>query len=449
MKHNKMRKRELHGISMIPFGLLAGFAEDDEIRITELAEEGFCFRTLEPVEKISRFRFCFYDMAASEYQEVAVTQFELLESRSDTVGIPVYEYTVYTEQGAYRSHAQAMILQYDRFVRQKLSLEEGEWSEAMCGYPAKKDADFAKNLAEQKRAWFAACVETMTASDTELLTEAELALELDRPELYEQYAAMPFAQFLDWYWQENKAVELQKWLPVPTRLYLGNAFCHLLFPPENQLFVMLEKAREESLAVTVTFSYVREYLLTETRALLERLAAWCRANDCTVEIVVNDWSMFSMLADARDVLVPCFGTLLNKRKKDPRMCYKKGNTGLFAQNSVNASFYRTYLEERYGIQSYEWESCGYTQQLPETANHLHVPFYQTNTSQYCPLYAVCKYGERSRQELPVNCPGYCSKQVFLYPKHLNMVGRYNSLFALDERAFLRKENVSRIVVNLL
>ena len=57
MKHNKMRKRELHGISMIPFGLLAGFAEDDEIRITELAEEGFCFRTLEPVEKISRFRF--------------------------------------------------------------------------------------------------------------------------------------------------------------------------------------------------------------------------------------------------------------------------------------------------------------------------------------------------------------------------------------------------------
>lgn len=449
MKHNEMRKKELHGISRIPFGFLAGFAEDEEIRITELAEEGFCFRLVEPVEKVSRFRLCFYDMAESEYREVPVTQFELSETRSDEVGIPVYEYTVYTEQEDYRSHAQAMILQYDRFVRQKLSLEENEWSESMCGYPAKKDADFAKNLAEQRQAWFTACADAMTASDTEQLTEVELALELDRPELYEQYLVLPFAKFLDWYWQENEAVELQKRLPVPARLYLGNAFCHLLFPKEEKLFAMLEKAREESLAVTVTFSYVREQLFAETKALLERLVAWCRANHCTVEVVVNDWSMFSMLADARDVLVPCFGTLLNKRKKDPRMCYKRGDTELFAQNSANASFYRTYLEERDGIRSYEWESCGYAQQLPETANHLHVPFYQTNTSQYCPLYAVRKYGERGRQELPVNCPGYCRENVFLYPKHLNMVGRYNSLFALDEQAFSRKENVSRIVVNLL
>ena len=153
--------------------------------------------------------------------------------------------------------------------------------------------------------------------------------------------------------------------------------------------------------------------------------------------------------EEKEALVPCMGTLLNKRKKDPRMGYKQGETGYFRENSLNAEFYRTYLRDTFGIRRYEWESCGYRQKFPEGKNSIHVQFYQTNTSQYCPLYAVCKYGERGRQELPVNCPEYCSKQVFLYPKHLNMVGRYNSLFALDERAFLRKENVSRIVVNLL
>ena len=34
----------INGVSMIPFGLLAGFADQNEIRIIELAENGFRFR---------------------------------------------------------------------------------------------------------------------------------------------------------------------------------------------------------------------------------------------------------------------------------------------------------------------------------------------------------------------------------------------------------------------
>ena len=60
-------------------------------------------------------------------------------------------------------------------------------------------------------------------------------------------------------------------------------------------------------------------------------------------------------------------------------------------------------------------------------------FFQTNTSQYCTLYAVCRYGDREKQKLPENCPKYCEQKVFLYPKHLKMVGRYNSLFGYDEK----------------
>ena len=34
----QMNKNKINGISMIPFGLLAGFADDKEIRLIELAE---------------------------------------------------------------------------------------------------------------------------------------------------------------------------------------------------------------------------------------------------------------------------------------------------------------------------------------------------------------------------------------------------------------------------
>ena len=44
---SERRSREMkmiNGVSMIPFGLLAGFVEQNEIRIIELAENGFRFR---------------------------------------------------------------------------------------------------------------------------------------------------------------------------------------------------------------------------------------------------------------------------------------------------------------------------------------------------------------------------------------------------------------------
>lgn len=139
------------------------------------------------------------------------------------------------------------------------------------------------------------------------------------------------------------------------------------------------------------------------------------------------------------------------------MRYKQGDTGLFGENSLNADFYREYLQDTFGIRRYEWESCGYRQEFPEGKNSIHVPFYQTNTSQYCTLYAMYQNGDRGKQELPEKCPGYCGEKVFLYPGHLKMVGRYNSLFALDGAAVFgmrdpgmwKAQGIDRIVVNLL
>ena len=501
-------KREINGVFMIPFGLVAGFADGQEIRITEIAEHGFCFRTLDEIREVKRFRICFYDgfngmktgdqekKSSDPYTEVEIHSFEMEVRVEDGLGIPVYEYSVFVEQEKYRECAGKLILWYDRFVRLKLECEDGELAMVLTGYPAKKDEQFAENFIEQKKEWFGegedrARLETrienqsgirencIAAGDFELKEykehkeykeykeqewkNIEVAVELDCPELYERYLSMKFRDFMDWYWNVNGAKELGKRMTVPDRIYVGNAFCHLLFPEKRQLFEILKKAESEGLAVTVTFSYLREFMLKPVENLLDELEEWCRNRETFPEIAANDWGLLEILRERKEwkeekeVLVPCMGTLLNKRKKDPRMGYKQGETGYFWENSLNAEFYRTYLRDTFGIRRYEWESCGYRQQFPEGKNSIHVPFYQTNTSQYCTLYAACKNGERGKQELPESCPGYCREKVFLYPKHLKMAGRYNSLFALDGSAvsgmmdmeMWKKQGINRLVVNLL
>lgn len=226
---------------------------------------------------------------------------------------------------------------------------------------------------------------------------------------------------------------------------------------------------------------IREFMLENTGQLMEKLENWCEENKVTLEIQVNDWAMAEMLK-GKVLFVPVLGILLNKRRKDPRLHYKtetmaqigaETESKFLEENSLNADFYRKYLEKEYGIVRYEWESCGYDMALPPGKNSLHLPFYQTNTSQYCTLYAKCMTGERGKQKLAEECPKFCKDYAFLYPDHLMMIGRYNSLFALDSRIFedgsgsgtgteigtkikteeilkkWKKAGVDRLVVNLL
>lgn len=285
----------------------------------------------------------------------------------------------------------------------------------------------------------------------------ELALELDRPEWYEAYLSMESAVFFDAYFRRNQIPNP----PVfhPDRLYIGNAFCPHLAPKEEELFALMDKACRESFSITLTFPFLLEENLTETQARLQHLARWCEQKNKTIEIVVNDWGT-AHLASQFPVFSLCLGVLLNKRKKDPRMTYKLGDRTLFEQNSVHAAFYRDYLKEEFRMERYEWESCGdtSTRKFPEGKNSMHLPFYQTNTSQYCPLYAACTKGSRGAQTPVRKCHRFCEEQAFLYPEHLRMMGRYNSLFGIDFSILQEPEamgkmyglrGIDRIVVNLL
>lgn len=494
--------KKIQGVSMLPFGLIAGFAGEKEIRIIELAENGFIFRTAEKIADPELFRVCFYHYPKLEYEQVELHSYTLECSGEYEF---YYEYSLYldnvddnenTEFIEYRKQVQYLLGWYDRYIRIKLQGDSEELASSMTEYPEKGDVVTAGSFEEQKKVWFSRKENRVCEKETEAETVPEekrklgaelragqespvfeYALELDNPWLYEEYLSRDLTAFMENYWKRNHLSG--HWLSDCRlqRLYIGNAFCHLLFPEEDQLFLLLEKARKDGLQVTLTFSYIREFMLENTGQLLEKLEKWSEENKVTLEIQVNDWAMAEMLK-GKSLLVPVLGILLNKRRKDPRLHYKtetmarigaEAEREFLEENSLNADFYREYLEKEYGIARYEWESCGYDMALPTGKNSLHLPFYQTNTSQYCTLYAKCTTGERGKQKLAEECPNFCKDYAFLYPDHLKMIGRYNSLFGLDDRIFenasesgteseLRREEtlkkwkkagVDRLVVNLL
>ena len=438
-------------ISMIPFGLLSGFMDSKEIRITELGEDGFRFRLAEECPEPEQFLICFYDMKKAGYRRVEIRRFGMSAAEDQCLqdqqpvekktGKYFYrEYSVRVEQKDYVQEVRRLAGEYNRYIRLKLDGDDGELAKSLTGYPAELDEMHCRSLEEQKKRWFFRENEkasgnpqdTMGAEELRLLDNAEFALELNCTSLYEEYLCQPLQAFLASYWQKNYLTHSYFAGRIPDRFYIGNQFCHNLFPTEEQLFSIMDKMYSEGSEITLVFSYIREFMLLSVGKLLEKVDNWCCIHGVNVEIVVNDWAMVEMLCGKTFRLHPVLGTLLNKRKKDPRMKYKSGDTLLFQQNSLNAGFYRDFLAEEFHIYRYEWESCGYPQELPPGKNSLHLPFYQTNTSQYCPLYALCTTGDRGTQQLAEHCPKFCEKYALLYPEHLHMAGRYNSLFGVDK-----------------
>lgn len=464
MKQKKEREKEISQwpwISMLPFGILAGYWGDKEVRITAISEYGFQTRLAVPAtaeQENAPWELAFYDQKTASYQRILLRDATLLQEKEedfDTI------YTFVTDQEDYRNAVQRLALQYSQYIRWKMEDDDAALAEEMTGYPAEQDAFHLESLEEQKKVWFSGIEkETFVALQNgfaESEQPVELALELDRPEWYEAYLSMESAVFFDAYFRKNQIPDPP--LFHPDRLYIGNAFCPHLASTEEELFALMDKACRESFSITLTFPFLLEENLSETQARLQHLAKWCEQKNKTIEIVVNDWGT-AHLAAQFPVFSLCLGVLLNKRKKDPRMAYKLGDSTLFEQNSVHAAFYREYLKEEFRIERYEWESCGDTStgKFPKGKNSLHLPFYQTNTSQYCPMYAACIKGSRGAQTPVRKCPEFCEKQTFLYPEHLRMAGRYNSLFGIDLSVLQEPEamgkmyglrGIDRIVVNLL
>jgi len=447
---------KLNGVELIPSSLVACKINDVEVRIVELSYEGFSFRISDELTNIEKIDLYFYEYDQNEYKHFVITKWTQDVQEESFYWL----YTIMLDESQYKSYVGKIMKDYTNYIYLKLSEDDAYLSEEMTGMSSEGWEDYFSSFEEQKREWISGYLEHETFEVILEQMEYEFAISIDNPKRYEQFLKQNLNQYQKSWLMENGLEEHPLFRKKATRIYIGNQFCHNLLPTKEQIKLLLEKAKKEEISVTLVYTYIRDEFVEDMEEQIVDIEKWCKINNEKLEVVVNDWGMIKLFKGKEDVFSLNLGVLLNKRRKDPRMKYKNGilnQESLWRENSFSSLEYQNFLKENWNIERYEIESCGYMIATPKGKTSLHLPYFQTNTSQYCTLYAKSQYGDRSNQRLVRGCVRCCENQVFLYPKQFQMVGVYNSLFGFDigvlkdakiVKEYLR-EGVDRIVLNLL
>lgn len=450
---------------MIPFAILSCVlqtktGEMQEIRAIDLSTEGFTFRLSHEDAGLLRERprfvtLGFYERANERYNHVTLSEYTI--AREEETAFYVL-FRLRTQEAVFRICAENLMREYLEYIDLKLSGDDAALSQALTGYPAAGEGRFAPTLEAQRRQWYSALCPDEGWLDA-VHRMPEIALQLDEPELWEQYAQMPLGDFVRWYFRRFGLPECYESAAQVNCLYMGNSYCPHLSPEEEMLENLLRKAISEGVHPVIVLPPAAEHDVSEVTDRIRRLVSM-NAGERPLEVVVNDWGMLTYLSEnyVKEINVT-LGILLNKRRKDSRFQYYHKHSeqlnGL-EENALNAPFFRNRLAEM-GVSRFSCECCGYLYRLPEGRNALHLPFYQMNTATHCTLYARCCHGDRGHQSPVAHCPRYCRDYAFLYPEMLSMVGRFNTLFGYYKRAMtdgkflsgLLEQGVDRLVFGFL
>lgn len=452
-------------IEELPFGLAICAANGETATLTGLSDRQMRLRThgAEPLSSLA-VRFLADDRAS--YVACPVDGWRVSHEERTRLGVLR---TVDVPCPAFAKEARRALKLYTEYLRLK-SLGDDEYlAHALTGCPYADTT--ARSFAEQKTAWLRGMAAFSLPGDW------TLALTADNFAAYRRFLSLPLDAF-----QREATLNLPAFARPAGRIYIGNAGCPRLFPDRPLLSKLLARAKEQGLNVTIVLPPVSENAVPET----ERLLA-CLDTTNADELCVNDLGALALAQKTH--LTPTLGIQLNRRRKDARLPYKTGWRGapasdgetsgaahmsaktpntqsascktgwqntlpLLSRNGLDDAGFREWLAEL-GVTRFEYEACGYAPSIAPGRHSLHLPFYQTNTSHACPLAAAC-FGLDPGQDVP-DCRHICETRARLYPDELHMVGRYNSLFALDPNilaspaplSHLLASGIDRIVVNLL
>ena len=445
---------EREEVELLPSGLITCLLNIKEVRIMKISPERLTIRLAQEIKEINELKVIFHIFDENRYEEITIEKYNLINKEKHEFYI-TYVFSIKDE--AYLQNVRNTFNNYTRYIRLKSYSDDNYFSNEMVGYPSEKDYDFYEDYISQKQEWMTNL--NYDSFNYSILNSVELAINIDNYELYNKYLNEDIEVFVDNY-LKNNFIEKHKLMHKNiSRIYIGNEFCHNLFPSKRMLIDIIKKANNEGLEVTICFTYVRECYIDKIKSIINEIYNWCNENNKKIEIVINDWGMLKVVENKQDYLTLCLGVLLNKRKKDPRYIYKNGyneNKALIGDNSLNSKIFSEFLKDN-NINRFEYESCGYKLNIAKGNHTLHMPFYVTNTSQYCTLYAKCTRMNRGRQKLVMGCPMYCKDYIFSYPKHLKMVGKYNSLFSFDDTLLhdskkleqYINEGIDRILLNFI
>lgn len=411
---------ERDAVTDLPSGLCACRLNDENAHIFALSPRSVYLRSLNACPADSVLTLALYRPERGDYEFHTPNDLHI-ESVQRHNGAVLTRFSF--EDPDCAAAIRRMLDAYARYLEIKSTEGAGAYAAYAMGYPADADDIFLPDLQSQRGHWA-----SMLSPLPEMPPQTELAVELNCPELWKLYLNHPLESFMRAY-ARCRALAPHRLPPrLPKRLYIGNACCRHLFPEEGMLNALIEKAQAEGLAL----SFVSAELRVHSTDLADRQIVL--AQDQHAELVVNDWGMLMRASKRLQAGQIVLGTQLNRRRKDPRLPYKAGfdtQGALLTRNNLNDPGWIALLREM-GVKRFEFESCGYAPEPPSGHHSLHLPFCQTNTSLWCPVRALCLHGNRGRQSDAPNCPRYCEQNVLLYPAHLKMLGRWNSLFALDD-----------------
>ena len=230
------------------------------------------------------------------------------------------------------------------------------------------------------------------------------------------------------------------------RVYIGSEFCHNMLPEKEQLKKIMDICIAESYKITIAFPYLMESEIDYEEEKLAVIDNTAKENRMLIEVIINDYGMIELVKKYQN-LVMIWGRLQNKRKKDPRIKYMwsdKNHMDLFKENMLNNDFYIDKLKQ-IGVTRFEMESFSVDNSHINGKCSIHFPFYQINTSMFCTMYAHCKNNNKLKQSQVYECPRYCENYVYIYPKHLNIIGCGNSVFGFDNKMLVSIEHLKSYI----
>ncbi len=423
-------------VSPLPFGLILCRVNGRQVTVTGVSDDRLKIR-LSQREKINTIDLHFLKFDTAGRVCVTPSSRRVLRYYESRTGCEVL---LSVTDGDYKTQVLSALMEYARYIRLKEAGDDERTADILTGCPA--GGMTSESLSEQKRKWF-------SVPFAEVPWNGELALSLDRQDTYGRFLRLPISEFQKDFFARNRLGEFPLFRRSAKRVYIGNSYCAHLFP-EN-LIELVSHAVLQGLSVTVVLPPVRESRAAWRNEIIGEIE-----KSAADEIAVNDMGTLYALRGTGKRLA--LGTLLNRRRKDPRMKYKLGLAGreeMLSENSLNDKEYADALKET-GIVRFEYESCGLPVKYAESRISLHLPLYQTNTSHGCILAANCEDTDPGLGRDEETCPRWCMDRVLLYPDDIGLTGRYNSLFGVDREiltdgAYLSRalDGVDRVVAELL
>lgn len=412
---------------MIPYSILAGKmnmedGKEIEFGILELGPDFFSFRTGKRVicknEEIKGISLFFSTFPGNKYKTVTLMDYSICrEAEEEFYDI----YRLSTEDESFRAESCRLSKLYLDYVKNRLSLSDGDLSGYYTDYPAEGDDFFYESMEASVAGFFSEVESTYNAQAWESLdchmlklyyaleNEAALATFIEQQERYR-------SKTIDELCKLKHPVST---LPMGGVL-IGNPYCPNLFPDIGKLSAASKVCRKNGWKVHLVLAPIPESRLDEAVNYIEKVIEAVRYLN---GFSVNDAGIYYYITERHPDINVESGVLMNKGYRDPRAKYIR-------------------LDE--------------ADNLMKTGKTVYGPLFQTNTATFCTLHALVNRQDRGNNKRVGECMHLCDSCFLMYPKHLNTIGRYNSIFGFNASLFsspdiLRdclENGVERLVINL-